>query len=257
MMMMWDHGPDGSRQEVTFGTYREIVQRSRSFESLTVMRPWQPTLTGQAEPERLEGQRVSASYFQVLRVSPTLGRSFDSFDDQPNGSKVAILSDKLWRRRFGADPGILGRLISLDDDNYTVVGVMPNSFENVLAPSADVWTLLQYDPSLPTFESREWGHHLRMIGRLRSGIGRDEATRDINTIARTQTPEFPRPAWSALKNGLIVNSLQDEITRDIKPALLAVFFAVLLVLAIACVNVTNLLLVRGAQRRSEFAIRTL
>jgi putative ABC transport system permease protein len=255
MMMMWDHGPDGTRQEVTFGTYREIAQRSRSFESLTVMRPWQPTLTGQAEPERLEGQRVSASFFQVLRVLPALGRSFDSADDRPNGSKVAILSDKLWRRRFGADPGILGRLISLDDDNFTVVGVMPNSFENVPAPSADVWTLLQYDPSLPTFESREWGHHLRMIGRLRSGIGRDEASREIDTIARAQTPEFPRPAWSALKNGLIVSSLQDEITRDIKPALLAVFFAVLLVLAIACVNVTNLLLVRGSQRRGEFAIR--
>jgi putative ABC transport system permease protein len=255
MMMIWDHGPDGTRQEVTFGTYQEIVQRSRSFESLTVMRPWQPTLTGQSEPERLEGQFVSASYFDVLHVMPTLGRSFDSSDDRPNGSKVAILSDKLWRRRFGADPGILRRLISLNDDNYTVVGVMPNSFENVLSPSADVWTLLQYDPSLPTFESREWGHHLRMIGRLRSGIGRDEASREIDTIARTQTPEFSRPAWSALKNGLIVNSLQDEITRDIKPALLAVFFAVLLVLAIACVNVTNLLLARGAQRRGEFAIR--
>lgn len=255
MMMMWDHGPDGTRQEVTFGTYREIVQRSGSFESLTVMRPWQPTLTGQAEPERLEGQRVSASYFHVLRVMPTLGRSFDSSDDRPNGARVAILSDKLWRRRFGADPGIVGRLVSLDDDNYSVVGVMPNSFENVLAPSADVWTLLQYDSSLPTFESREWGHHLRMIGRLRSGIGRDEVSRDIDTIARAERPEFPRPAWSALKNGLIVSSLQDEITRDIKPALLAIFFAVLLVLAIACVNVTNLLLARGTQRRGEFAIR--
>ena len=255
MMMMWDHGPDGTRQEVTFGTYREIAQRSRSFESLTVMRAWQPTLTGQTEPERLEGQRVSSSYFQVLRVTPTLGRSFDYSDDRPNGSKVAILSDKLWRRRFGADPGIVGRLISLDDDSYTVVGVMPNSFENILAPSADVWTLLQYDPALPTFESREWGHHLRMIGRLRSGIGRDEASREIDTIARAQMPDFARPAWASLKNGLIINSLQDEITRDIKPTLLAVFFAVLLVLVIACVNVTNLLLVRGAQRRGEFAIR--
>ncbi len=255
MMMLWDHGPDGTRQEVTFGTYREIVQRSHSFESLTVMRPWQPTLTGQVEPERLEGQRVTASYFQVLRVRPTLGRGFDSSEDRPNGSKVAILSDELWHRRFGADPGIIGRMISFDDDNYTVVGVMPNSFENVLAPSADVWTLLQYDPTLPTFESREWGHHLRMIGRLRPGIGRDEVSRDLDTIARAQTPEFPRPTWSALKNGLIVSSLQDEITRDIKPALLAIFFAVLLVLAIACVNVTNLLLARGAQRRGEFAIR--
>ncbi len=255
LVMMWDYGPDGARQEVTFGTYREIVQRSRSFESLTVLRSWQPTVTGQADPERLEGQAVSASYFQVLRVGPTLGRSFDSSDDRPNGSKVAILSDRLWRRRFGADPAILGCAISLDGVNYTVLGVMPNSFENVLTPSADVWTLLQYDPSLPSFDSREWGHHLRMIGRLRSGIGRNEVSREIDTIARAQTPEFPRPTWAALNNGLIINSLQQEITRDIKPAVLAIFSAVLLVLVIACVNVTNLLLVRAAQRRGEFAIR--
>ena len=255
LVMMWDYGPDGARQELTFGTYREIVQRSRSFESLTVLRSWQPTVTGQADPERLEGQAVSASYFQVLRVGPTLGRSFDSSDDRPNGSKVAILSDKLWRRRFGADPAILGRAISLDGVNYTVLGVMPNSFENVLAPSTDVWTLLQYDPSLPSFDSREWGHHLRMIGRVRPGIGRNEVSREIDTIARAQTPEFARPTWAALNNGLIVNSLQQEITRDIKPAVLAIFSAVLLVLVIACVNVTNLLLVRAAQRRGEFAIR--
>ena len=255
LVMMWDYGPDGARQEVTFGTYREIVQRSRSFESLTVLRSWQPTVTGEADPERLEGQAVSASYFQVLRVGPTSGRSFDSSDDRPNGSKVAILSDKLWRRRFGADPAILGRAISLDGVNYTVIGVMPNSFENVLTPSADVWTLLQYDPSLPSFDSREWGHHLRMIGRLRSGIGRNEVTREIDTIARAQTPEFARPTWAALNNGLIINSLQQEITRDIKPAVLAIFSAVLLVLVIACVNVINLLLVRAAQRRGEFAIR--
>src|SRR4029453_10278970 len=134
-------------------------------------------------------------------------------------------------------------------------GVMPNLFENVVSPATVVWTLLQYDPSLPTFESREWGHHLRMIGRLRPGIGRDEVSRDIEPIPRAQKPDFPRPPRPPLKNGLIVSSLQDEITRDIKPALLAIFFAVLLVLAIACENVTNLLLARGAQRRGEFAIR--
>jgi len=94
-----------------------------------------------------------------------------------------------------------------------------------------------------------------MIGRVRPGIGRNEVSREIDTIARAQTPEFARPTWAALNNGLIVNSLQQEITRDIKPAVLAIFSAVLLVLVIACVNVTNLLLVRAAQRRGEFAIR--
>jgi putative ABC transport system permease protein len=169
--------------------------------------------------------------------------------------KTAILSDALWRRRFGADPAILGRLISLDDDNYTVVGVMPASFENVLSAKADVWTLLQYDSSLPSFQTSEWGHHLRLVGRLRSGMGIEQVGRDLDTIARIQTEEFHRPPWAALRQGFIVNSLQDEVTRDVKPALLAVLGAVLLLLTIACVNVTNLLLARGAQRSGEFAIR--
>jgi predicted permease len=255
LTMIWDHGADGSHQDVTFGTYREVAQRSRSFDALAVMRAWQPTLTGPAEPERLEGQRVSASYFQVLGVAPTLGRDFDASADRPKSMKTAILSDALWRRRFGADPTILGRLISLDDDNYTVVGVMPASFENVLSAKADVWTLLQYDSSLPSFQTREWGHHLRLMGRLRSGMSIEQVGRDLDTIARNQTEEFRRPPWAALRQGFILNSLQDEVTRDVKPALLAVLGAVLLLLTIACVNVTNLLLARGAQRSGEFAIR--
>jgi len=255
LTMIWDHGADGSRQDVTFGTYREIAQRSRSFDALAVMRSWQPTITGPAEPERLEGQRVSASYFQVLGVAPTLGRDFDASADRPKGMKTAILSDTLWRRRFGADPTILGRHISLDDDNYTVVGVMPASFENVLFANADVWTLLQYDSSLPSFQRGEWGHHLRLVGRLRPGIAIGQVGRDLDTIARNPTEEFHRPPWAALRQGFIINSLQDEVTRDVKPALVAVLGAVLLLLTIACVNVTNLLLARGAQRSGEFAIR--
>src|SRR5262245_40530612 len=118
--MISDYGPDGSRIDVTFGTYRELVERSRSFDAVTVMSPWQPTMTGPAEPERLDGQRVSASYFQVLGVPPALGRDFDSSDDRPSGPKVAILSDGLWQRRFGGDRAIIGHQITLDDNSYTV-----------------------------------------------------------------------------------------------------------------------------------------
>jgi putative ABC transport system permease protein len=253
--MVWDKGPGGSRQDVTFGSYRELAQRSRSFDALAVMRPWQPTLIGPAEPERLDGQRVSASYFRVLGMPPALGRDFDSSDDRIGGPKVAILTDNLWRRRFGGDPNIIGRQITLEDTGFTVIGVMPGEFENVLSPSADVWTLLQYDSSLPSFQSREWGHHLRLVGRLRTGVGMSEASQELDTIARAPMREFSRPRWSSLENGLIVNSLQDEVTRGVKPALLAILGAVLLLLAIACMNVTNLLLARGAQRRGEFAVR--
>ena len=254
VMMIWDFAVDGSRLYPTFGTYRELVERSRSFEAIAVMRPWQPTMTGKAEPERLDGQRVSASYFQVLGVPPALGRDFDPSDDQINGTKVAILSDGLWRRRFGGDSTIIGHQIMLDANLYTVIGVMPRAFENLLAPSAQLWTPLQYDKSLPP-EGREWGHHLRMVGRLRSGVGTDQAKRELNTIARTPVQEFSRPPHASLENGLIMNSLQDDMTSGVKPALLAILGAVLLVLLIACVNVTNLLLARGAQRRGEFAMR--
>jgi putative ABC transport system permease protein len=252
VLMIWDFAQDGSRLYTTFGTYREMVERSRSFDAIAVMRPWQPTMTGPAE--RLDGQRVSASYFRVLGVPPALGRDFDPSDDELNGPKVAIISEGLWRRRFGGESTIVGRQITLDDNLYTVIGVMPGAFEDLLAPSAQLWTPLQYDKSLPP-ESREWGHHLRMVGRLRAGFGIDQAKQELNKIAQTPVMEFSRPPYAALDSGLIVYSLQDDMTSGVKPALLAVLGAVMLVLLMACVNVTNLLLARGAQRRGEFAMR--
>jgi putative ABC transport system permease protein len=254
LAMIWDFGNDGTRLHPTFGTYREMVDRSRSFEALAVMKPWQPTLTGTSQPERFEGQRVSASYFRALGVSPALGRDLEESDDQANGPTVAILSHGLWRRRFGGDSTIVGRQIKLDGSLYTVIGIMPAGFENVLAPSAELWAPLQYDKALLP-QGREWGHHLSMIGRLRRGVGMDQAQRDLNRIAHSPVPEFSRPPHAALASGLLVNSLQAEVTGGVKPALLAVAGAVFLVLVIAGVNVTNLLLARGAERRGEFAMR--
>jgi predicted permease len=254
VMMIWDRGTESTRLDVTFGTYREVAERSQSFDALAVIKPWQPTLTNETEPERLDGQSVSASYFRVLGMLPALGQNFDSGDDRMNGARVVVLSDGLWRRRFGGDSAIIGRQITLNDNLYTVIAVMPSDFENVLAPTSDLWTLLQYDSSLP-LEGREWGHHLQMVGRLRQGVGTDQARRDLDQIAQSPMPEFSRAPWAALKNGLTVNSLQDDITRDVKPVLLIILGAVLLVLVVACVNVTNLLLARGAQRRGEFSLR--
>ncbi|MGH9385311.1 MAG: ABC transporter permease [Vicinamibacterales bacterium] len=246
---------DGSRVPVTFGSFREISARSRAFESLAVMRDWQATLTGSAEPERLDGQRVSVDYFRVLGVQPSLGRGFHAADDQVGAPPIVILSDALWRRRFGADPSIIGQPIRLDDDPYTVIGVMPEVFENVVFPTADIWRSLQYDAALPSLQGREWGHHLRMIGRSRAAITIERAKADLDEIAATRLPEFTRPRWAALQRGLAVSSLQDEITGDVKPALFAVLGAVTLLLLIVCVNVTNLLLGRAAQRQSEFSMR--
>jgi putative ABC transport system permease protein len=251
IMAIWDIGADASRVDGTFGTYVEVGARSRSFDAIAVMKAWQPTLVGTGEPERLDGQRVSWGYFQVLGVPPRLGQDFQLADDRLGGPRVVILSDALWRRRFGGDRAIIGRPITLDDDSYVVIGVMPGGFENVLTPSAELWMPLQYDMS----GGNAWGHHLRTVGRLRPGVGPDEARRELGGIAGAPVTEFPRPPWASLEHGLVVSSLQDDLTRGVKPALLAILGAAALVLVIACVNVTNLLLARGVQRRGEFALR--
>ncbi|MFN7943767.1 MAG: ABC transporter permease [Blastocatellia bacterium] len=259
LVMIWEGQNDGGRNMTTFGAYRSFVERSRAFESLTVMRTWQPILSGEQQPESLaeslEGQRVSASYFQTLGVRPALGRDFQAADDQFNGPRTAIISDGLWRRRFNGDGAIIGQQVKLDDNLYTIIGVMPRAFENVLTPAAELWTPLQYDPSLPP-NGREWGHHLRLLGRLRAGATTEQAAVELEQLLRDLASTWPQglPTYGA-PGKYLVHSLQEEITGAIKPALFAVSGAVVLLLLITCVNVTNLLLARGAQRRSEFAVR--
>ena len=249
---VWDHGIDGSRLDVTFGTLREIEARTRSFEAMAAMKAWQPTMTGPAEPERLDGQRVSAGYFRAFGVRPVLGRDFLRSEDRAGAPNVVIVSNALWERRFGGDPALIGRSIVLNGDPFVVIGVMPKTFVSAIAPSAQIWTPLDYDMS----EDRAWGHHLRMVARIRPGMRMEDAAREVNSVARNPVAEFPRQPWAALEDGLVISALQEDLTRSVRPALLAILGAVTLVLLIVCVNVTNLLLARSAERRGEFAVRT-
>lgn len=251
VVSLWDFGSDHARLEVTYGTYNELQARARSFEALSVFKPWQPTLTGQAEPERIDGQRVTWQYFRVLGVGPVLGQGFQASDDRADGASVVILSDGLWRRHFNADPAIIGRRITFGDDGFTVAGVMPKGFENALSPSAEVWTTLKYDLT----QGRAWGHHLRMVGRLKPGVSLGAAAREVDEITRNPVPEYARMSWASLRSGLAILPLQADLTGGARPALFAVMGAVALLLLIACVNVTNLLLARGVRRRGEFAVR--
>jgi putative ABC transport system permease protein len=253
LAMIWDTARDGARLDLTFGSYREIAARSRAFASLAVMRPWQPTLAGDRPAERLDGQRVSAAYFRTLGVSPWMGRDFDDSDDLPNREAVALVSHRLWMR-LGGDATPPGSALVLDGAPVSIIGVMPPGFENVLSPTDDVWAPLAYDPSLPA-DGREWGHHLRMIGRLRDRITTSVATTELNGIARSPDPRFVRPRHAVLDGGLEITPLQDEVTRAVRPALGAVSAAVLLLVALTSVNLTSLLLTRGRARQRELAMR--
>jgi predicted permease len=185
-----------------------------------------------------------------------MGRDFEASDDRFQGPNVVILSDRLWQQRFSGDRAIVGKQVRLDDNLFTVIGVMPSSFENVMAPSAELWAPLQYDPSLPA-DGREWGHHLRMIGRLRPDVSAVQASNELSGVLRPLTQIYAKgfDSTGGAPDGMAVNRLQDEIIRGVKPSLLAILGAVVLVLLIVCVNVTNLLLARSARRRSEFAMR--
>ncbi len=240
--------------EPTFGTYEELAQRSRSFDALAATNAWTPALTGSGAPERIAAEQVSAPFFRVWGILPAEGRDFLSSEDVLNGPRVAVLSSRLATQRFGSAGNAVGKAVNLNGDPYTVVGVMPPGFENELAPLADVWVPLQYRPHAPP-QTREWGHHLHIVGRLRGGVTATQSRNELEAIAHTPVSGFPRPSWADLSDGLIVHPLQQDVTGDARPALLAILGAVFLVLAIAAVNVTNLLLARGVERRGEFAMR--
>ena len=253
---IWDRTADGDRADFTFGSLVELQQRSRSFASWAASNTWQPTLTGFSTTERLDGRGVTADYFRVFGLSPRIGRNFTAADDLPQAPRVVIISDRLWRRVFEAAPDVTGRQIVLDGSGYEVIGVMPAAFEHRLMPAIDVWRPMQYDRTLPARQGREWGHHLRVIARLGDGVTDRDAAEELAHISRMPIPQIARPPWAALANGVIVDSLHGDLTRAMRPAMLAVLAAAAILLLIACVNVVNLLLGRDAQRRAELAMRT-
>src|SRR5688572_11365730 len=241
---------------MAYGAFVELEQRNRSFEALAVTRSWQPVLVSDGEPARLDGDQVSPDYFRVLGVPPLLGRDFVPADEVSGAPRVAIVTAGFALRRFGSADAVLNRTIMLDREEHTVIGVMPQEFENAFAPAVEIWAPLRLRRQAP-FEGEEWGFQLRMVGRLRAGVPLDQAQRELTTLAASQIDEFPRPDWADLENGYAVERLQASVTSEVRPALLAILGAVLLLLAIACANVMNILLARAIARRGELAMRAV
>ncbi len=234
---------------VMAGNFVDWKNRSQVFEAMSAHAGGSVNLTGLAEPERIRGARVSAGLFPLLGIPPQVGRVFSPDEDQPGHQRVVIIGDRLWRSKFGGDPEVVGRWITLNNQDYEVVGVMPAGFALPLNEDSEIWTPLVFTPEELTHRN---SHYLKVLARLKPDVSLEQANAEMTRIAAQLETEHPK---SNDGTGAAVFSLHSEIVGDVKRPLLIFLGAVAFILLIACANVANLMLARAASRQREIAVR--
>jgi putative ABC transport system permease protein len=244
--------PDPGRFSFNIPDFVDFRDQNRSLSGLAAYANWSANLGGSGDPERLQGMRISAAAFEMLGVEAAVGRMLQPADDTPGEQRVVVLSYGLWRRRFGADPQIVGKSLTLNGAGYMVVGVLPREFffpireaelAIPLAPDADPWR-----------ELRTSTNFLRGWARLKPGVTREQAEADLSAVAQRIREQYP--VANAQKLGVTLSPLHEEVVASFRLALWVLLGAVGAVLLMTCVNLGNLALARSAARHREMVIRT-
>jgi putative ABC transport system permease protein len=247
LVMIWDNTgrPDSAKFFSTPPEWNEWRRQNTVFTDIAATQPGQMTLSGDGEPEELPGRKATWNLWSVLGVQPLLGRVFTEGEDT-GGARVAVISYALWQRRFGASPDVLGRKIMLNDSPYEVIGVMPREFYFMPARDIEIWIPTSF--SAPMLRQFYW-HDVHCVARLKPGVTLPQAKESMAALSLRVTAHLKPPRTA------VVTPLREELAGKTQASLIVLLCAAAAVLLIACVNLANLLLSRGAVRRREVAIR--